>query len=100
VKHDKDANIFIKNLNPETTWEELNEICQKYGVVVSCKIDKYEDRVGRGIAYVQMGFKAQAEAVITALNGTEIKGKTLEVSIHVPQSERVKSNEGFTNLFV
>jgi len=47
-----------------------------------------------------MGFKTQAEAVIAALNGKELNGKILEVSIHVPQNERVKSNDGFTNLFV
>ncbi len=81
-------NIYVGNLPHELTEEELRQAFEAFGEVTSAKIitDKFSG-VSRGFGFVEMPTKAEAEAAITGLNGTELKGETLNVNEARPRSE-------------
>lgn len=81
-------NIYIGNLSHEVTEEDLRQAFETFGEVTSAKIimDKFSG-VSRGFGFVEMSTKAEAEAAITGLNGTELKGQTLTVNEARPRSE-------------
>jgi len=81
-------NIYIGNLSREVNEEELRQAFETFGEVTSAKI--ITDRssgISRGFGFVEMPTKAEAEAAITGLNGTELKGETLTVNEARPRSE-------------
>ena len=81
-------NIYVRNLPHELTEEELRQAFETFGEVTSAKIimDKFSG-VSRGFGFVEMPTKAEAQAAITGLNGTELKGRTLNVNEARPRSE-------------
>ena len=85
-------NIYVGNLPHELTEEELQQAFEAFGEVTSAKIiaDKFSG-ASRGFGFVEMPTKAEAQAAITGLNGTELKGRTLNVNEARPRSE---SREG------
>jgi len=81
-------NIYVGSLSREVTEEELRQAFETFGEVTSAKI--ITDRssgISRGFGFVEMPTKAEAEAAITGLNGTELKGETLTVNEARPRSE-------------
>ena len=81
-------NIYVGSLSREVTEEELRQAFETFGEVTSAKI--ITDRssgISRGFGFVEMPTKAEAQAAITGLNGTELKGETLTVNEARPRSE-------------
>ena len=81
-------NIYVGNLSYEVTEEDLRQAFGTFGEVTSAKI--ITDRSSgtpRGFGFVEMSTKAEAQAAITGLNGTELKGRTLNVNEARPRSE-------------
>jgi len=74
-------NIYAGNLSRETTEEELREAFEAFGQVSSVNIikDRYTGE-SREFGFVEMPVKAEAEAAISGLNGTELKGRTITVN--------------------
>jgi RNA recognition motif-containing protein len=75
-------------LSYEVTEEDLRQAFETFGEVTSAKI--ITDRSSgapRGFGFVEMPTKAEAEAAIAGLNGTELKGRTLTVNEARPRSE-------------
>ena len=81
-------NIYVGNLSHEVTEEDLRQAFETFGEVASAKVitDKFSG-VSRGFGFVEMPTKAEAQAAITGLNGTELKGQTLTVNEARPRSE-------------
>lgn len=81
-------NIYVGNLSHEVTEEDLRQAFETFGEVTSAKVitDKFSG-VSRGFGFVEMPTKAEAEAAITGLNGTELKGQTLTVNEARSRSE-------------
>ena len=81
-------NIYVGNLSPEITEEELREAFEAFGPVESVNIitDRYTGHP-RGFGFVEMPNKPEAQAAITGLNGNELKGRTLSVNEARPRSE-------------
>ena len=81
-------NIYVGNLPHELTEEELRQAFETFGEVTSAKIimDKFSG-ASRGFGFVEMPTKAEAQAAITGLNGTELKGRTLNVNEARPRSD-------------
>ncbi len=81
-------NIYVGNMSSELTEQELNEAFSAYGQISSVKIimDRYTGEP-RGFAFVEMPEKNEAEAAIAALNGKELKGRTLTVNEARPRPE-------------
>ena len=82
-------NIYAGNLSYNIQEEELKQIFSEYGEVVSVKIitDKYTGQ-GKGFGFVEMSNEAEASKAIEALNGTDVKGRSIKVNKARPPKER------------
>ncbi|MFQ6618899.1 MAG: RNA recognition motif domain-containing protein [Fidelibacterota bacterium] len=81
-------NIYVGNLSPEVTEEDLRKSFETFGQVASVTIikDKFSGE-SRGFGFVEMPAKAEAQSAITGLNGKELKGRMLNVNEARPRSE-------------
>ncbi len=82
-------NIYVGNLAPDTTEDELRQAFAEYGQVVSAKIikDRYTFE-SRGFGFVEIPNKAQAQEAIDKLNGTDLRGNILRVNEARPRREQ------------
>ena len=74
-------NIYVGNLHFDLNEEELKKVFEEYGEVTSVKIisDKMTGR-SRGFGFVEMANDSEASEAINNLNGTEIKGRKVNVN--------------------
>jgi cold-inducible RNA-binding protein len=81
-------NIFVGNLNFNTSEDELRQIFEPYGPVdrVSIMTDRDTGR-SRGFGFVEMTNNEDGDKAITALNGSQIGGRTLNVNEARPKAE-------------
>ena len=88
-------NIFVGNLSFNTSEDELRNLFATYGQVdrVSIMTDRDTGR-SRGFAFVEMASADDGEKAIAALNGTQIGGRTLNVSEARPKTERAGGGGG------
>lgn len=80
--------IYVGNLSYEVTEDELTAEFGAYGKVDSVSIPY--DRDGgrpRGFAFVEMPTKSEAVAAIAALNGKNLKERTLVVNEARPRED-------------
>ena len=82
-------NIYVGNLAPDVTDEDLRAAFAALGQVDSATVikDKYSG-ASRGFGFVEMPDKSEAQAAISGLNGKELKGRTLNVNEARPRSQR------------
>jgi len=82
-------NIYVGNLSPEVTEEDLQQAFESYGNVESVKIikDRYSGE-SRGFGFVGMPAKAEAQTAISSLNGKELRGQMIKVNEARPQRNR------------
>ncbi len=82
-------NIYVGNLAPDTTEDELRQAFAEYGQVVSAKIikDRYTFE-SRGFGFVEIPNKAQATEAMEKLNGAELGGNILRVNEAKPRREQ------------
>jgi RNA recognition motif-containing protein len=81
-------NIYVGNLSPTVTEEDLQEAFKAFGQVTTVNIIK--DKFGggsRGFGFVEMPGKAEAQSAIAGLNGKELKGKVLTVNEARPRTD-------------
>lgn len=74
-------NIFIGNLNFQTTEEQLNDLFSSYGEVASVKIitDKFSNR-SKGFGFVEMPDQTEAENAIENLNNYTLDSRSIVVN--------------------
>ena len=82
-------NIYIGNLNYDTTEDTLRAAFAAYGEVTSVNIvtDRYTGRP-RGFAFVEMESDNAAAEAIGALNGQALDGRQLRVDEARPKKPR------------
>ena len=81
-------NIYVGNLSPDITEDDLREAFKGFGEVTSANIIKDKFSGGsRGFGFVEMPVKAEAQAAIGGLNDKAIKGQPLRVSEARPRRE-------------
>jgi cold-inducible RNA-binding protein len=82
-------NIFVGNLNFNTSEDELRQLFEAYGQVdrVSIMTDRDTGR-SRGFGFVEMSSSEDGEKAIAALNGSQVGGRTLNVNEARPKPER------------
>jgi len=82
-------NIFVGNLDFNTSEDELRNLFGTYGQVdrVSIMTDRDTGR-SRGFGFVEMANAEDGEKAIAALNGTQLGGRTLNVNEARPKVER------------
>jgi len=88
-------NIFVGNLDFNTSEEELRHLFEPYGQVdrVSILTDRETGR-SRGFGFVEMASAEDGEKAIAALNGSQLGGRTLNVNEARPKAERASTGGG------
>lgn len=81
-------NIYVGNLSWNLKDQDLSDLFTPHGEVASAKIvlDKFTQR-SKGFGFVEMPNDEQAQAAISALNGTEVDGRNLVVNESRPKEE-------------
>jgi RNA recognition motif-containing protein len=84
-------NIFVGNLAPQMTEEELTEAFKAFGQVKSVQVVReLFTGASKGFGFIEMPGKAHSLAAIAALNGKDFHGQPLRVN-----EARPKTNGGF-----
>jgi len=89
------SKLYVGGLPYSVTEQQLTETFGAHGTVASAKIiaDKFTGQ-SRGFGFVEMSSDAEAAAAITALNGTDMGGRTLTVNEAKPMESRSGSGGG------
>jgi RNA recognition motif-containing protein len=95
------ARLYVGNLSYGTAKETLEKVFAAHGQVVSVNVITERD-TGRpkGFAFVEMSTPEEGEAAKTALNGTDLDGRNINVDNARAQEERrpggfVGSRDGY-----
>src|SRR6516164_9333840 len=80
--------LYVGNLTYEVTDSDLQRMFEAHGTVQSAQviIDRDTGR-SKGFGFVEMGSDQEAQAAITALNGTDVEGRSLTVNEARPKTE-------------
>jgi RNA recognition motif-containing protein len=83
------SKIYVGGLPYSATEQQLSDLFSAHGSVASARIitDKFTGQ-SRGFGFVEMSSDAEAQAAISALNGSEMGGRTLTVNEARPQEPR------------
>jgi len=75
-------NIYVGNLTPDTTEDELRQAFAPFGDVSTVKIIR-DGATGesRGFGFVEMPSEEQAKNAINEMNGKELKGNQIHVEL-------------------
>ena len=88
--------IYVGNLSYEVTEEDLRLALEQFGQVESATIIKDRDSgQSKGFGFVEMPSKAEAQSAIDGLNGTDLKGRALNVNEARPRTESRGSGGGY-----
>ncbi len=81
--------LFVGNLPYTTTDQDLTSMFTPFGNVLSAIIinDKYSGR-SKGFGFVEIEDDAAADKAIADLNGSQVGGRALVVSVARPREER------------
>jgi RNA recognition motif-containing protein len=86
-------NIYVSNLAPETTGDELKQAFSLFGevkhVVIAYGEWKYRHETGQ-YGYVEMNLKSDGVSAIHNLNGTKIRGRVINIVEALPLSNKKK----------
>jgi cold-inducible RNA-binding protein len=87
-------NIYVGNLPYDLSEDEVKGMFAEFGEVSSVTLimDKESGRP-KGFGFVEMAEDAGGDAAIAALNGKEIKGRTLRVDKAQPKTERPRGGD-------
>ena len=82
-------NIYVGNLNYDTTEDSLRALFAEHGEVTSVNVitDRYTGR-SRGFGFVEMADDQEAQDAISALNGHNLDGRQLRVDEARPRKSR------------
>jgi len=89
------SKIYVGGLPYSATEQELSDLFAAHGTVQSARIitDKFTGK-SRGFGFVEMSTDDEAKAAITALNATQMGGRTLTVNEARPQEPRSGGGRG------
>ena len=73
--------LYVGGLPFSTTDTQLKELFSPHGTLESARVitDKFTGK-SRGFGFVEFNSHSEAEQAITALNGTELEGRTITVN--------------------
>jgi RNA recognition motif-containing protein len=89
-------NLYVGNLSFQTTQDELNEMFEPFGEVLSAKVitDRETGR-SRGFGFVEMSQRGDGEKAIAELNGKDVNGRQLKINEAKPRTERGGGGGGY-----
>jgi RNA recognition motif-containing protein len=82
------TDIYVGNLNYQTTETELQEAFGAFGQVSEVRLitDRYSGR-SKGFAFIEMPDSSEASTAIEALNGKELQSRTITVNEARPKTD-------------
>lgn len=81
--------LFVGKLSYDTTDDSLRAAFAKHGNVVSAQVIKDRDsNMSKGFGFVEMESAEAAQAAINNLDGKELDGRLVVVSIAKPREDR------------
>ncbi|MFZ2544470.1 MAG: RNA-binding protein [Candidatus Saccharimonadales bacterium] len=88
--------LFIGRLSLDTTDSELLEAFKKFGDVTSASVvmDRATNQ-SRGFGFVEMTSDANAKKAIAELDGKDLQGSNIVVSVARPREEKSQNQAGF-----
>ena len=91
--------LYVGGLPYATKEQELNDVFAQHGTVVSARImvDKFTGQ-SRGFGFVEMSSDSEAQAAISALNGSQLGGRSLTVNEARPQEPGGGGGRGLTGV--
>lgn len=83
------SKLYVGGLPYSATEPQLQDLFAQHGTVESARVitDKFTGQ-SRGFGFVEMSTSEEASAAITAVNGTQMEGRTLTVNEAKPQASR------------
>ena len=90
------AKLFVGNLSPETTSDELSTLFSEAGVVDSCNLimDRETER-SKGFAFIEMNSKEAADTAKEKFNGQDLHGRALKVNDAKPKTDYRNNGGGY-----
>ncbi len=87
--------LYVGNLSYDVTEQQLRDLFSQAGTIkdVTLITDRDTQR-SKGFGFVEMTTQAEAQKAIELLNGKELDGRALTVSIARPREERGGSRGG------
>lgn len=83
------TNVYVKNINPESSDEEFRELFAKYGDITSSSLARdQETGKNRGFGFVNFVSHEAAAKAVDELNGKDFKGQDLYVGRAQKKHER------------
>jgi RNA recognition motif-containing protein len=89
-------NIYVGNLPPEITEDDLRQEFVTFGTVTSVTLMSDHgigSGQGRGCGYVEMPFVKEGESAIEQLQGKSIKGRHLDIIKALPISRNANTEQ-------
>ena len=86
-------NIYVGNLSPEITADDLRQAFEVFGQVISVKIVRSRTTgESAGFGFVGMPISEEGQTAIREMNGKDLKGYTIKV-----EEGRMKTNYSTSN---
>lgn len=88
--------LFVGSLPYTTTSQQLQDMFSQFGTVSQATVinDKFTGR-SKGFGFVEMLNDNEAQEAITKLNGSDVDGRNIFVSVARPREDRPQGNGGF-----
>ncbi|HUV30402.1 MAG TPA: RNA-binding protein [Acidobacteriota bacterium] len=86
-------NIFVGNFSLDTNEDDLRKAFEPHGEVGSVEIIRQKTTgESRGFAFVEMRSRDEAQAAISALDGAEFMGRSLNVNEARPRVQEYRND--------
>ncbi|KAL6300569.1 hypothetical protein BKA93DRAFT_740255 [Sparassis latifolia] len=82
------TNIYVKNIDPEATEEEFNELFSQFGHVTSAVVQVDDEGKSRGFGFVNFENHEDAQKAVETLHDSEFKSRKLFVTRAQKKAER------------
>jgi cold-inducible RNA-binding protein len=85
----QNTKLFVGNLDWSVTGDDLREVFAAVGTVADAVVlmDKMTGR-SRGFGFVTMSTEDEAKAAVEKLNGSDLKGRKINVNVARPMEPR------------
>ncbi|KAI8066288.1 uncharacterized protein B0P05DRAFT_553712 [Gilbertella persicaria] len=91
-------NLYIKNLEPHITNQDLNQAFRKFGRIISARVmTNPATGQSKGYGFVSFGKSEEAAAALQEMNGAILGNRPLTVAYHEPRKGRGNTNNHSNN---
>ena len=90
--------LFVGGLPQSINDQKLNELFAQFGQVLSAVVimDKFTNQ-SKGFGFVEMSNDSEAQDSIKKLDGSDLEGRKLGVSVARPKEDRPRSGSDFND---